>query len=837
LESVPISCRGRLYLSRSAGNAWQKLSLSGDVPDDWRAVSTSGAGQYLLVGGASRLFRSSNYGSTWTEVAITLGNGPAGQPMRWRCCAVSGVGNTQLAVAVESANSEGTVGGSFARIYRSTNYGIGWSLFADTDSLTFSGVFEDPPTSFRFPVDVRLSLDGTRQLLIGDNIILHSRDNGVTWYCLNDSPEYRLDHDCLHSAMNAAGDQMLIAASAKTAAISAAYGDYRDELYSREIWCRELTEYLTYSPLAWFSLPYATYRTAWVSAAAVSQSGRYSAVFCEDGPVNPLAVWPGAANLTKRENEPCSVWIHDSEKETWPKTVRFDGGIHPPETLSWLRDRECGAATDTGCFWFGTRSDLFKVQLDDVPLQNCTKIRWRSKQIRPLSVEPLSPNGNWILAKAARTSDIRVLLSSLFIGWPEAWAVSGLYISEDAGQTWRNQAIPHLQNSLADSAIGRASPMGFSMSADGRYQLLCIEHYSQPDPYYGQPYERNGQQALYAYVSSDYGYTWTETLCAAPSAQTAWRNGHWIFDGAGVSASGQYMQCYVRPQTNDIVSNCARFSSSDYGQNWWFREELLDTGGTGVPTYPGELLPAFQTPSVPTAAGDYKDSTGAVAWPQNQVSSIAYWESANGLLNSYATKFNGLLYSYTHAWAVMPIPPVHYSRKRMPGPPPYEIDYLAGENTAVATDVSGIRLLYLNNRQIWLGSGQNLYISYNRGTNWIVPPLRTNWDGTTTGYRPLLCSDDGTLLTTGSTISLNGGVTFDTGYSETTPDGIVTVTPQALSRSGEATMLLGSYSWGDKSTTHILLGTIDCGSGGGRMICGPTLRGGTVAGGKITGGR
>lgn len=99
---------GHSYLSANKGASFSQLLSSGA----WYAAAMSSSGQYqLLPLSNGNLYKSSDYGATWTAVT-TIGTS------NWRGVAMSGNGQFQYCCAFDSA------------VYKSSDYGANWQYVA-----------------------------------------------------------------------------------------------------------------------------------------------------------------------------------------------------------------------------------------------------------------------------------------------------------------------------------------------------------------------------------------------------------------------------------------------------------------------------------------------------------------------------------------------------------------------------------------------------------------------------------------------------------------------------------------------------------------------------------
>ena len=92
---------------------WTNRVLKGSA--NWAAIGGSADSNVLLATDAVWIYRSTNYGANWTQVA----NSNLGQ---WRSIACDDTGTTCVAVTFQGPGA----------IYRSTNGGVAWSIVSNT---------------------------------------------------------------------------------------------------------------------------------------------------------------------------------------------------------------------------------------------------------------------------------------------------------------------------------------------------------------------------------------------------------------------------------------------------------------------------------------------------------------------------------------------------------------------------------------------------------------------------------------------------------------------------------------------------------------------------------
>ena len=119
-----VAGRGTIYTSSNYGSTW--INTGVPVTNGWAKLAISGDGQYLLGLGdfnPTELFRSTNYGASWSLVTAigSSGNG------NWRSIAISPDGVTQL------VGASGTIWPTNF-LYKSPNYGASFIAIPGTDS-------------------------------------------------------------------------------------------------------------------------------------------------------------------------------------------------------------------------------------------------------------------------------------------------------------------------------------------------------------------------------------------------------------------------------------------------------------------------------------------------------------------------------------------------------------------------------------------------------------------------------------------------------------------------------------------------------------------------------
>jgi len=164
---VAAELTGSLYYSNDSGATWSSAGTSAA----YTSVAMSGDGTYAIAtdGTPGYLYTSSDSGATWTQ---------RDSSRAWAACAIDLDGNVMIA-----ATSTGA-------IYRSTDYGVNWSL---VDNSLVSCVSVD------------VSSDGVFAVASG-NAGLKSSDGGASWVafglarggsrlCISDAFDYAFTRD------------------------------------------------------------------------------------------------------------------------------------------------------------------------------------------------------------------------------------------------------------------------------------------------------------------------------------------------------------------------------------------------------------------------------------------------------------------------------------------------------------------------------------------------------------------------------------------------------------------------------------------------------------------
>ncbi len=132
----------KVYWSLNLGENWS----SSTFVESFRCLTASG--ENLLVGSGYGLYRSTNYGQTWTNI-------------------VNGIPNHIVVTSIASKDSIILFTNGGGGIYRSSDYGLSWNF------ITISGLYSAHKIKFagdRFYV-------GSSQV----NVLFESMDNGLTW--------------------------------------------------------------------------------------------------------------------------------------------------------------------------------------------------------------------------------------------------------------------------------------------------------------------------------------------------------------------------------------------------------------------------------------------------------------------------------------------------------------------------------------------------------------------------------------------------------------------------------------------------------------------------------
>lgn len=176
--------QGYVFVSDNYGANWKKTSLFGF----WQKVASSDNGQYMLaVEYYGKAYRSSNYGSTWTQItnfpfpAPTNPYGfPALQILNFRGAALSDNGQYQVISTSEDFYGSTVVFGTtvsqnFNTIFVSNDYGATWA--ARTYQENEEGVYNAVTIS----ANGQTVLAAKGRNVFGVGTVLRSTNYGVTW--------------------------------------------------------------------------------------------------------------------------------------------------------------------------------------------------------------------------------------------------------------------------------------------------------------------------------------------------------------------------------------------------------------------------------------------------------------------------------------------------------------------------------------------------------------------------------------------------------------------------------------------------------------------------------
>ena len=172
VSSPVVSVTPNLTYTITQGTWYKAPNLAGSNPydglADWLTCSVSASGQYqLAVNYTYGLFKTSNYGTTWTAISTsstpTLSSIGLTPTSTYTSCAVSGTGQYQ-AIGFQNANG----------IYYSTNYGANWTKSNAPTSNSFNWWY------------IAISPNGVNQISINSNnsglsTIYYSSNYGVSW--------------------------------------------------------------------------------------------------------------------------------------------------------------------------------------------------------------------------------------------------------------------------------------------------------------------------------------------------------------------------------------------------------------------------------------------------------------------------------------------------------------------------------------------------------------------------------------------------------------------------------------------------------------------------------
>ena len=150
---------GYLYRSSNYGSTWTQTSLSGY----WLKISSSDNGQYVIaIDYTGYVYSSFNYGVSFTQITSI---GQPGGIASWSDAALSNDGQYQMIVANNYNSYEESA------IYRSIDYGANWSIVYNSGYDTYGSCTMNANAS------VFLVGGGTG----GSSFVKRSIDQGVSW--------------------------------------------------------------------------------------------------------------------------------------------------------------------------------------------------------------------------------------------------------------------------------------------------------------------------------------------------------------------------------------------------------------------------------------------------------------------------------------------------------------------------------------------------------------------------------------------------------------------------------------------------------------------------------
>ena len=178
LTSPPYGA-GFLYISNNYGEqtSWNGVGLY----DNWGTVAISGNGQYMLAGSyyqSGKIYRSSNYGATFTEITNLPYYTGEGTPITglFVGSAISNDGQYQYITSMLNS-SLAPSSGSFGNVWRSTDYGVTWTRIQNQGSLSAMSVAVSSTGQY-----VSYAMGGG---VFGSGFLKYSSDYGVTFNTSN----------------------------------------------------------------------------------------------------------------------------------------------------------------------------------------------------------------------------------------------------------------------------------------------------------------------------------------------------------------------------------------------------------------------------------------------------------------------------------------------------------------------------------------------------------------------------------------------------------------------------------------------------------------------------
>jgi hypothetical protein len=160
---VALVYNGRLYKSEDYGSTWSEIQPVGNNNRPWAGVDVSSTGQYIIACSSSaslnqgRLYTSANYGANWTE------RQPDGNADRlWRSVCMSDSGAVMYACVYQTPGN--------GKVWKSIDYGVSWSQIYPKGATTGNWISIDCDS------------DGSNVIICEySGTVYTSTDYGATW--------------------------------------------------------------------------------------------------------------------------------------------------------------------------------------------------------------------------------------------------------------------------------------------------------------------------------------------------------------------------------------------------------------------------------------------------------------------------------------------------------------------------------------------------------------------------------------------------------------------------------------------------------------------------------
>lgn len=476
----------RLYISSNTGSSWTEKQPAGNVDKPWSCVASDSDGSNLIAGvSQGRIYTSADSGATWTE------RKPAGdRDMYWMAVASSADG----AVLYAAAHLVGTGYTSYWWVELGLGFGpIANYVYKSTDSgVTWTAVLPNNDMNQSWE-SIACDSDGSVVILGSKTSLYLSTDSGATW--TEKEPVTGVNHYWIGVACDSDGSVLMAAVSGGRLYVSTNTG------------------------------------TSWTEKKPngdVAQS--YKGVACNtDGTILMAAITTGNfytsidSGATWTEKECDAQWYAlacDSDGTVMLATVNYSGRVYI-STNSGSTFTEAHPAGDTQKYWLPIAMDSDGSNLiagiDDGRLYTSANggATWTERQ----------PGGDadklWYAV--ASDSDGSFLVA----------AASGgrLYTSADSGATWTERQ---------PAGAANKAWVAVACDSDGSNIIAAVS---------------NGR----LYTSSDSGANWTERQPLGDANQT------WISVASDSDGSNLIV---AKRGTSGANINGYIFTSADSGVNW-----------------------------------------------------------------------------------------------------------------------------------------------------------------------------------------------------------------------------------------------------------------------------